>query len=319
MQGDELPDPLVPPDHDVSMLSDFRLNVDRLLASELVAVGTAEECWAALMLWCRAWKQVPGGSLPNDERTLAGFSGAGSRWKRVREVALRGFVLCSDGRLYHRFLCEEVRRAYKSHVSNVQRRDADRKRLSEWREKRGKAGDETLYETRHETTKETVDETRFVAEEPEPEPEPISSLRSDISDANASARADKAACKRGPPSQISQQMLDIWADEVRGLLGIPTRMPKETAKKAVLRLKDSFGGDLGEWRRYCQRIAASPHLRGENDRGWQANFGWVLEPKNLVKIENGNYDDHRKTNAIAYERPIGPAPSPEELWGDDGE
>lgn len=151
------PEPLVPPDYDVSSLSDFRLDVDRLLVSELVAIGTPEECWAALMLWCRAWKQVPGGSLPNDDRILAAFSGAGKRWPKVRDVALHGFVLCSDGRLYHRFLCEEVKRAYKSRMASETRRDADRKRLQEWREKRSRNGSET----------------RFVAEVPVPEPEPV--------------------------------------------------------------------------------------------------------------------------------------------------
>lgn len=150
-----LPDPLVPPDHDVRSLDGFMLNVERLLASELLAIGTPEECWAAFMLWCRSWKQVPGGSLPNDERTLAGFSGAGKRWKQVREVALHGFILCSDGRLYHRFLCAEVRRAYASHLKYEARREEDRKRLSEWREKRKQSTDETHIET--------PDETRFVA------------------------------------------------------------------------------------------------------------------------------------------------------------
>jgi hypothetical protein len=157
---DDLPQPFVPADHDVSMLSDFRLNVDRLLASELVAIATPEECWAALMLWCRAWKQIPGGSLPNDERALAGFSGAGRRWKKVRDMALHGFVLCSDGRLYHRFLCDEVTRAYASHLTTVQRRDTDKKRLAEWRAKRLGNG------------AETPNETRFVSREPEPPPSP---------------------------------------------------------------------------------------------------------------------------------------------------
>jgi hypothetical protein len=139
------------------MLSDFRLHVDRLLASELVAIGTPEECWAALMLWCRAWKQIPGGSLPNDERALAGFSGAGRQWKKVRQMALHGFVLCADGRFYHPVLCDEVKRAYRSRAANVQRRETDRKRLSEWREKRSGNGLETPYETRFvaEVTEET--------------------------------------------------------------------------------------------------------------------------------------------------------------------
>lgn len=131
------------------------LNVERLLASELLAIGTPEECWAAFMLWCRSWKQVPGGSLPSDDRTLAGFSGAGKRWKQVREVALHGFVLCSDGRFYHRFLCEEVKRAYAAHVKYAARREDDRKRLSEWRAKRAQNSDGNADET-HFTTGSVV-------------------------------------------------------------------------------------------------------------------------------------------------------------------
>lgn len=87
------------------------LNTERLMASELWALATGDEFKAAMGLWCRAWKQVPAGSLPNDERVLAAFSGAGKGWVKVRDVALRGFVECSDGRIYHKTLCDDVRRA----------------------------------------------------------------------------------------------------------------------------------------------------------------------------------------------------------------
>lgn len=144
---DNLPEPLVPAGTDVSNLDGFMLNVERLLASELLAIGTPEQCWAAFMLWCRAWKQVPGGSLPNNDRILASFSGAGKRWKQVKEIALHGFVLCSDGRFYHRFLCREVLRAAKAKTAYETRRETDRKRLAEWRLKRGGTGEETPTET----------------------------------------------------------------------------------------------------------------------------------------------------------------------------
>lgn len=108
----DLPDPLVSADVDLTGFNGFFLNVERLLASELVALGSAEECWCALMLWCRAWQQKPHASLPNDDRVLAAFSGAGSKWKKVRDVALRGFVLCSDGRLYNKTLAEEANLAW---------------------------------------------------------------------------------------------------------------------------------------------------------------------------------------------------------------
>lgn len=107
----ELPDPLVPTDIDVDRLAGFLLDVDRLLSSELMALSTGEEFKAAVTLWARAWKQHPAGSLPDDDRLLAAFSGAGPRWNKVKAMALRGFVKCSDGRLYHRVLCEDVLRA----------------------------------------------------------------------------------------------------------------------------------------------------------------------------------------------------------------
>ncbi len=121
----DLPDPLTPADCDLRDMDGFMLNAERLMASELVAISTGDEFKAAVMLWCRAWKQVPAASLPNDERVLAAFSGAGPRWKKVRAMALRGFVLCNDGRLYHPVLAADATRAAKA---KQQRRDAIRKR-----------------------------------------------------------------------------------------------------------------------------------------------------------------------------------------------
>ena len=69
-----LPAPLVPADCDCTDLDGFMLNVERLQSSELVALATPEELAAALMLWCRAWKQVPAASLPADDRVLAAFA-----------------------------------------------------------------------------------------------------------------------------------------------------------------------------------------------------------------------------------------------------
>jgi len=119
-----LPDPFTTPDVDLRDFDGFMMNVEKLLASELWAVSTGEEFKAAMGLWCRAWKQVPAGSLPNDERVLASFSGAGIRWKKVREIAIRGFVLCSDGRLYHTTLCEDANRAYAKKMERRERTKA---------------------------------------------------------------------------------------------------------------------------------------------------------------------------------------------------
>ncbi|MGU3661092.1 DUF1376 domain-containing protein [Methylobacterium fujisawaense] len=136
MTATELPPPLVPLSTDISGLPAFMLDVERLFASELWALSTGEEFKAAVALWGRAWQQTPAGSLPNDDRLLAAFSGAGARWKKVREMALRGFVLCADGRYYHRVLCEDVLRASQKKEERRQRT------LAASRARRARDGDE---------------------------------------------------------------------------------------------------------------------------------------------------------------------------------
>lgn len=132
------PDPLVPAEVDLRDFDGFMLNVERLLASELVALSTGDEFKAAVLLWSRAWKQMPAGSLPNDDRILASFSGAGPRWKKVREMALRGFVLCSDGRFYHRVLCDDVMRAWASKLERIEENNAEAERKRREREDRSR-------------------------------------------------------------------------------------------------------------------------------------------------------------------------------------
>lgn len=129
--------PPVGPEVDLRALDGFMLNVERLMASELVAISSGEEFKAAVLLWCRAWKQVPAASLPDDERVLAAFAGCSlQRWRKIRAVALRGFVRCADGRLYHRVLAEDALRAFARHQAYRARRAADQERLRDWRAKR---------------------------------------------------------------------------------------------------------------------------------------------------------------------------------------
>lgn len=120
---DQLPEPLVPVDVDLRNFGYMPLDVLRLRDSDLAALATGDEFKAAVMLWCVAWHQVPAASLPDDDRLLARYSGAGSAWKKVKEAALRGFVKCSDGRLYHRTIAEK---AIESWDSKVKQREKTR-------------------------------------------------------------------------------------------------------------------------------------------------------------------------------------------------
>ena len=113
--------PLTPADCDLRDFAFMPLDVHRLLSSETWILGSDSEKIAALSLWLASWHQIPAASLPNSDKMLAHLSGAGSAWKRVRAHALRGWVECDDGRLYHRTVAEKANEAWQKKLSQRER------------------------------------------------------------------------------------------------------------------------------------------------------------------------------------------------------
>jgi hypothetical protein len=105
-----LAEPLTPPDCDLrsSGMVFMPLDVGRMMDSDQFAMATGDEFKAAMALYAKAWLQVPAASLPNDDRVLAHLAGGYTprRWRKVKDVAMRGWVLCTDGRLYHPVIAE---------------------------------------------------------------------------------------------------------------------------------------------------------------------------------------------------------------------
>ncbi len=121
MPNADLPAPLTPSDCDLRDFAFMPVDTVRLLDSDMFALSTGDEFKAAMTLWCKAWQQVPAGSLPADDRVLAHLSGAGAKWKKLKTIALRGFVECSDGRLYHPVVCEKAIEAWAKKMSYRER------------------------------------------------------------------------------------------------------------------------------------------------------------------------------------------------------
>lgn len=131
----ELPAPLTPADADLRGLPFMPLDVIRLTDSDLFALSTGDEFKAAITLWCKAWLQVPAGSLPSDDRILAHLSGAGPRWRKVKAIALRGFIECSDGRLYHRVIAEKAADAWERRGEWQEKQNNKTERQQRWRDR----------------------------------------------------------------------------------------------------------------------------------------------------------------------------------------
>lgn len=133
------PDPPISADVDLRGMPFMPLDVNRLRDSDLAIEATGEEFRAAVMLWCASWNQIPAGSLPNSDTALAAYAGFGrdvKGWKKVKNGALRGFVECSDDRLYHSVVTEKAMDAWAERVEYREVKDNEKARKQRERDDR---------------------------------------------------------------------------------------------------------------------------------------------------------------------------------------
>jgi Protein of unknown function (DUF1376) len=129
----DLPEPLTPADCNLRGLPFMPMMVAQVMQSETFALSSGDEFKAAFTLWCASWLEVPAASLPNDDRMLEFLSRAKS-WKKVKSMALRGWVLCADGRLYHAVLAEQAVDAWEKRTVYREKEDGKSDRQRRWRE-----------------------------------------------------------------------------------------------------------------------------------------------------------------------------------------
>lgn len=86
--------------------------------------------------------------------------------------------------------------------------------------------------------------------------------------------------------------VDIWNSSI-----LKTSISKcqklSPARKTAIRarMKDTFENNIDFWQQACDKIVNSSFLTGNNRNNFMASFDWVLNPKNIIKILEGNYDD----------------------------
>lgn len=124
-----LAEPMTPVDCDLQDFPFMPLHVARLRDSDLASEEEPEACWYALLLWAASWHQIPAASLPDNDAVLTRLIGLGRDVKTFRKHkagALRGFVRCSDGRLYHPVVAEQARTAWESKLQQRWRTECAR-------------------------------------------------------------------------------------------------------------------------------------------------------------------------------------------------
>lgn len=133
---DVLPPPPAPPvpfDADLRAYPRGAPDITWLIESEDWITGTDAERVASLTLLVAAWKQIPAGSLPNNDDLLRRLSARDSDWKQVQYRALCGWYLCNDGRMYHAKLSDLVLEAWRAVVDVNKARAATARRVRKCR------------------------------------------------------------------------------------------------------------------------------------------------------------------------------------------
>lgn len=98
--------------------------------------------------------------------------------------------------------------------------------------------------------------------------------------------------ERGLPDGSLSPADDAFAEfcDVAGKAGfsVPKLLTKDRRQKVNARLSE-HGKD--GWSEACRKMAGSRFCRGENDRGWKADFEFLLQPKSFNGLIEGKYDD----------------------------
>ena len=107
--------PLTGPDCDLRDFSFMPIEIDRLFNSEFHAFSEAEAWRAGVTLWLKSYHQVPAASIPDNDIALTRLAELGrdvKAWLEIKDAALRGWILCDDGRLYHPVVAEKALEAW---------------------------------------------------------------------------------------------------------------------------------------------------------------------------------------------------------------
>ena len=113
-----------------------------------------------------------------------------------------------------------------------------------------------------------------------------------------SAEADPTAAGKEEKADAPdfRKLADFFNDELRrnGSI-IPTirSIDGQRRSSTMARIREHGKPAFAE---AVKKAAESDFLNGKNDRGWVADFDWMIKPNNFIKVLEGNYDNRQQNN-----------------------
>lgn len=95
----------------------------------------------------------------------------------------------------------------------------------------------------------------------------------------------------GDPKPFDEIACAVSAyNEAAEAAGWPKVQVLSKSRRAALRARLKEAGGVTGWAEALARAQSSPHLCGQNDRGWRANFDFLTRQSSFAKLMEGNYD-----------------------------
>lgn len=314
----DLPAPLVPADVDLRDFAFMPLDVNRLLTSETWLLGSGDECKAAMALWCVSWHQVPAASLPTNDKMLAHLSAAGPRWRKVKDHALRGWVLCNDGRLYHPVVAEKAIEAWGHKRKQSERGKAGA--AKRWSGDSGGNGASSSASTdgSTDTSNASAMPAPMLADSKGQGPD-RDQTRQGSEEREEGAGAPTPALASGVPRGSDPDPDDLlplafdrtttgeavrrWnAMAAQHDLPAVAKLTEARCRALKARLRDA--GGLDGVTAAIERVARSAFCRGGNDRTWRADFDWFVSERGFTRLMEGKFDDRQPNGGVDWDREI---------------
>jgi uncharacterized protein YdaU (DUF1376 family) len=229
---------------------------------------TLEEHGAYHLLLLIAWRS-PECALPDDDKRIAQMLGVTSKkWAALKPVVMAFWTVTENGWEQKRLTKE------RRWVTEKSRKNKDAAE-ARWGAKSRKAK-EPHHANAYANGHPNGHANGYAPPPPLGSNEPIESSNEDLS----VEPTDKPLTK--------QEVIDAWQDRMVPLGFPPIRkMTAQRDRQLRARLRDST---LEDWQRAMSALERSAFCRGENDRGWRADFDFLLQPKSFTKLLEGAYD-----------------------------
>lgn len=95
------------------------------------------------------------------------------------------------------------------------------------------------------------------------------------------------------PAEVAEEMRAIWNEVCADALTEIRVLSAKRVTSMTKALRKHFGGDLDQWRAYCERLRASPFMCGGNPRGWIGNIDTCIRTDTIIRALEGSYDHAR--------------------------